>query len=119
MDDVARLMAGAHLLVMPSECLEGAVPLVIPEAMSLGVPVVMSRFGAADDFFRDGQNAFLFTPGSEGELRGAVERAQRDNALRNSVAAEGRSTYLKEFNPERNLSLLKGIYEQILAGRTA
>ncbi len=116
-EDVGRLLAGASLLVMPTECFEGAVPLVLLEAMSLGIPVVTSKFGAAGEVFREGENAWLFPAGDREGLRAAVGRALADSEKRKAVADAGRATYLREFGPERNLARLQEIYSGVLQAK--
>ena len=118
-ESVAGALAAAEFLVMPSECYEGAVPLVLLEAMALGVPVVTSRFGAATEYFREGENAWLFSPGIEAELLSAVERCRSDSAARLRMAGQGRQLYEREFRPERNSQLLKRIYAEVIESRSS
>lgn len=56
-DDVKPFLAAAHVVVIPS-IIEG-IPIVLLEAMSLGIPVVASCIGGIPEIITDGHNGFL------------------------------------------------------------
>lgn len=110
-----KLMAQAKFLVLPTECYEAGVPLVIMEALSLSVPLVISRFGAADQYFQNGQNAWVFEPRDGKALRTALEQAIQRPTERAALGAAGRQTYEKEFHPLKNSQALMEIYQRVIA----
>lgn len=65
--DYAGRLAGARLLVLPSESYETC-GLVIWEAHALGRPVVASRIGGIPESVVDGETGLLFDPGNAAEL---------------------------------------------------
>lgn len=60
-DDVADLLAGAQVLVLPS--LREGLPLAVLEAASSGVPVLASRVGGVPEAVWEGETAVLLPPG--------------------------------------------------------
>lgn len=114
---VHETLAGAKFLVLPTECFEGGIPLVLLEALSLGVPVISTRFGAAGEVLREGENALLIPQGNKIALRDAVLRMDQDTELRRSIGFEGRRTYEERFTPEKNLSQLEGIYAKVIESK--
>ncbi|MCK5799752.1 MAG: glycosyltransferase [Deltaproteobacteria bacterium] len=90
----AALLRDADLLVMPSLILpdgrQDSAPLVLPEALAAGVPVIASRVGGAADLLDDGVTGWLVSPGDADALRLAIARALDDHTRRTAIAAAGR-----------------------------
>jgi glycosyltransferase involved in cell wall biosynthesis len=84
-DDVREHIASLDVLVLPS-ILDGR-PVVVLEALALGVPVIASRVGGLPALVRDGETGFLVDQGDVGEIarylrrladnRDELERLQR------------------------------------------
>ncbi|CAN5160888.1 glycosyltransferase family 4 protein [soil metagenome] len=70
--EVARRIADAHLLCLPS--LNEGTPNVVIEALACGVPVVASRVGGIPDLIRDGENGMLVEPSDYVALADALEQ---------------------------------------------
>ena len=98
MSEAATLaeIADADLLALPS-FLEG-LPLVLMEAMALGVPVVAPRVAGIPELVDDGRNGLLFTPSNWGELADRLSRLLDDPALCARLAARARKTVSSEFD---------------------
>lgn len=56
-EEIAELLIGADAFAFPSR-MEGF-PIALLEAMALGVPAVVTRFGGADELVEDGRNGRL------------------------------------------------------------
>jgi glycosyltransferase involved in cell wall biosynthesis/SAM-dependent methyltransferase len=78
-DDVLPWLRSYDILVLPSR-LDGR-PVVVLEALALGVPVVASRVGALPELIADGVNGFLCTPGDVDAFAESLERLARDRDL--------------------------------------
>ncbi len=70
--DVARLLHASDMVVLPSRDVVETLPLSVLEAMASGVPVIASRAGSVPEVVIDGETGLLVTPGSAGELSGAI-----------------------------------------------
>jgi glycosyltransferase involved in cell wall biosynthesis len=86
--DVAELLAGADVFVLPSAS-EG-MPVSVLEAMAAGLPVVASRVGGLAEQVVDGETGVLVSPGDADELAGALARLLRDPELRRRLGEAGR-----------------------------
>lgn len=65
-EEVRTLYAACDIFVLPS--LSEGDPLVIPEAMASGKPVIATRVGGIPRQVRDGWNGFLIDPADEQQL---------------------------------------------------
>ncbi|MFM9978667.1 MAG: glycosyltransferase family 4 protein [Sphingomonadaceae bacterium] len=98
LDEAATLaaIAEADLLALPS-FMEG-LPVVLMEAMALGVPVIASRVAGIPELVEHGTSGLLFTPGNWRELGDAIERFANDPPLMARCAEAGREAVAREFD---------------------
>lgn len=112
--DVSALMAGAALVVVPSEWYE-AFPRVVVEAFASGTPVAASDLGSLAELVEDGRTGLLFRPGDPGDLAARVEWlwAHRDRAA--AMRREARAEYEAKYTADRNYERLMAIYRRAIA----
>jgi glycosyltransferase involved in cell wall biosynthesis len=96
--DKAAAFVHSRLLVLPSWT-EGF-PLVIPEAMAAGLPVIATAVGAIPDFVKDGEDGFLVPPRHPRELADRICRLLEDDALHARIGARVRQRAPREFSIE-------------------
>jgi len=96
---VARLMARADLLVLPSY--DEGLPLVILEAMANGVAVVCSPVGEIGAVLTHEKQALLVPPGDVPALALAMQRVLQDAVLRQALEQAGRQLYEEKFSVNR------------------
>jgi glycosyltransferase involved in cell wall biosynthesis len=96
--DKVAAYARSQMLVVPSWT-EGF-PLVIPEAMAAGLPVIASAVGAIPDFVGDGEDGFLVPPKAPTELAERICRLLSDEAMRRRMSARVRARAPAEFDVE-------------------
>ncbi len=65
--ELPQVFGNIDVLIVPSIWYENS-PLVIQEALAIGVPVIGSRVGGIPEKIREGENGFLFEPGNVQEL---------------------------------------------------
>jgi glycosyltransferase involved in cell wall biosynthesis len=90
--DIAELLAGADLLVLPS--LTEGMPAVAIEAALSRLPVVAFNVGGIDEVVQHGKTGLLVAPGDEGALQEAVATLARDPGLRTSMGESARAACL-------------------------
>ena len=82
-EDTLAEIARADLLVLPS-FMEG-LPIVLMEAMAVGVPVIASRVAGIPELVEDDETGLLFTPSNWDELASRIDLLLGDEALRDEA----------------------------------
>jgi glycosyltransferase involved in cell wall biosynthesis len=116
--ELARLLAGARALVLPSEWPENA-PLAALEALAQGVPVVAAAIGGIPELVRDGENGRLVPPGDAGALAAALAALLGDRAGAAALGRAGRARVRAEHAPERWLARHLALYDEVAARAAA
>jgi glycosyltransferase involved in cell wall biosynthesis len=107
-------IAAARCLVLPSLWYEPG-PLVIAEARSLGVPVVLARTTGPASWIEDGEDGILVEGGDGRGLMKALERLKDDNAASRMGAAAYRRYWDDPLTIRRHVQRLIGAYRPALA----
>jgi glycosyltransferase involved in cell wall biosynthesis len=103
----------SKMIVVPSWT--EAFPLVIPEAMAAGLPVIATAVGAIPDFVKDGEDGFLVTPRNPAELADRIARLLDDEPLRARMAARVRERAPKEFAIEVGCGKVAEVVREVMA----
>ena len=98
------------MLVLPS-FMEG-LPIVLMEAMALGVPVVASRVAGIPELVEDGKGGLLFAPSNWAELGACLERLLTDEALCCSLAEQGKMKVAAEFDVQKSAEQLSALFKR-------
>jgi len=108
---VETLFGTAGLLVQPS--LSEGMSNVMLEAMAAGLPVIVTRTGAAPDVIQDGVNGILVDAGSADQIRDAVKTIISDEALARRLGASARRTIEENYSikivAEKYMELYRGL----------
>jgi glycosyltransferase involved in cell wall biosynthesis len=102
------------MIVVPSWT--EAFPLVIPEAMASGLPVVATAVGAIPDFVKDGEDGFLVPPRNPGMLAQGICRLLDDEGLRKRIGERVRARAPREFAIETGCAKVAEQVKDLLAG---
>jgi glycosyltransferase involved in cell wall biosynthesis len=105
---VGRLYRHAYALIHPSYA-EGF-PLVVIEAMTNGLPVIVARTPGIDEIIEDGLNGLLFEPGDVSKLRSLVRRVFDDKPLRDTLSLKAAEA-MKRMSPYRTGEALVNLYK--------
>ena len=89
-------IARSDVLVLPS-FMEG-LPIVLMEAMALGVPVIASRVAGIPELVEDGVNGLLFASSKWDELGESIQRVLTDNGLYDSLVDRAKRKVAGEFD---------------------
>ena len=86
----------------------------IIEAMAVGLPVVVSRGSAVDDFVSDGQNGLLVPMANPPAIADAVGKLFGNPALGDSMASKAREMVRQQFSWDTVSSSLENLYQDVL-----
>ncbi len=95
--DVPDLLNALDAFALSSDS-EG-LPLVIPEAMATGLPVVSTQVGGVPDVLEEGLTGFMVPAGDEAGLRSRIAALRADLALGRACGARARAVALAASPP--------------------
>jgi glycosyltransferase involved in cell wall biosynthesis len=114
-ESLKQEMASATLLALPS--LEENLPMVILEAMAVGLPVAASAVGGIPDLIADGKTGRLFDPKDAESMRSTLRSILADPTNRRNLATQARQKIHHEHLPPSIARRHQQIYQEILACR--
>jgi glycosyltransferase involved in cell wall biosynthesis len=103
------LLENAAVLALPSY--DEGLPMSVLEAMSAGVPPVVSPVGALPEAVVDGVSGLLVAPGDTAGLKRALVKLLLDRKLAARMGAAARESVRLRFAPERVIPKLEDLYE--------
>ena len=109
--DIKGLMQLSKIFVLPSRW-EG-LPMVILEAMALGMPVIATKVGGIPEVIEDGTDGILVEPENPEELAKAIEKLLGNEEFRKTISL---NTYLKikeEYSIEKYTEKLLHCYREV------
>ena len=109
-DDLVAFYRRCKILLVPSLCFE-QLPMVVIDAMALGVPVVASRIGGLPDVVDDGITGLVFEPGNPADLMEKLRHLWGDRQLCERFARAGREKARLRYSPEVYSRNLLNVYE--------
>ncbi|HEY6558614.1 MAG TPA: glycosyltransferase [Polyangiaceae bacterium] len=112
-NDVGRLLAAFDVFALSS--LTEGLPLVIPEAMAAGLPIVSTRVGGIPDVVEDGKIGFLVPSGDERALGDCLQKLLDDPTLAAWMGTRARSVALSRYSASRMTADYMKLYESLLA----
>ena len=110
-NDVARVLAGADVAVVPS--LKEGLGVAALEAMAAALPVIASRIGGLAEVVWEGETGWLVPPGDPAMLAQALEHAIRDPALARRYGLAGQDRARTEFTMERMAAKNEELYREL------
>jgi glycosyltransferase involved in cell wall biosynthesis len=102
----------ASLLVLPSG--QETSPMVIGEAMAVGVPVVATRTGGLPYLVQEGRTGWLVGVGDVAALADRVAQVLLDDAARSATAAAAREVAGRRFDPLVVATRARRVYRSAL-----
>lgn len=116
-DACADAIRKAAFLVFPSDCYETFGRTVV-EAFALARPVIAAAHGSAAELVTPGRTGLHFRPTDADDLAEKIAILADDPAACERMGTEARAAYLRHYTPERNLDLLRAIYDRARGLRT-
>jgi glycosyltransferase involved in cell wall biosynthesis len=112
--DLGVLLSDVDLVIVPSLVPEAG-PIAPREALSQGVPVVVSRLGALPELIVEGENGFTFDPTKPPELAAILQRVAADPELRKRLRAGARKFPVT--TAATHAGAIRRIYTEAIASR--
>ncbi len=88
-EDVRPFLLRTDVVTIPSR-IEG-IPIILMEALAMGIPVVASRVGGIPSVINDGQNGFLCEPGDVDGFAEKIKLLRSDRSLRLRMGKNARA----------------------------
>lgn len=111
-DDVRAYLEAGDLYLSTSD--QEGFGLAVAEAMSMGLPCIVTNIGGHDEMVIHGQTGLLVPPGSPAAVAEAVEFLLDDAALRASIARAGQARVHERFA----LDAMVSRYDAVFSGRS-
>lgn len=111
--DVPDILNAFDTFVLSSDT-EG-LPLVIPEAMATGLPVISTRVGGVPSVLDEGQTGFLVAPRDAQALRNRAAELRADPAATRACGQRARAAAIARFSAERMQREYIDLYTRVLA----
>jgi glycosyltransferase involved in cell wall biosynthesis len=105
------LLETAAVYALPSY--DETLPVSLIEAMSAGVPPVVSPVGGIPEVVQEGVSGFFVAPGDRAGLERRLKRLLLDRPLAEQIGAAARESARLRFAPERVLPRLDDLYASL------
>lgn len=106
-DEVENYLQAMDVFVMPS--LTETTSLATLEAMSCGLPVIVSKVGYMKEYIHREHNGLFFPRTNPAVLALKIEKLFKDDALRERIGNNARKTVAYSFSWERSINKIKRI----------
>jgi glycosyltransferase involved in cell wall biosynthesis len=119
-DDMPAFVGAADAVILPSESLHAKMdaPLVLLEAMSQGVPLVLAAAPPLDELIATGA-ALPVRPGDPAALAAAVARILDSPETARALGEAGRLAIRETYNARTMARGVEDVYDELLAKRRA
>jgi glycosyltransferase involved in cell wall biosynthesis len=112
--EVRRVMSAADIFVLPS--LNEGLPMAMVEAMSAGLPVIVTAVGSIPDVIDDGEEGYLVPPAEVLPLENAIRKLISDRQLRLSMGRKARAKWERDLRADLMTARISREWELALAG---
>jgi len=109
--DVPALLPGLDVFTLSSR--QEGLPVALMEAMTSGLPSVVTRVGGMPEVLDDGEQGYLVPPGDPSALAAALGRLTEDEGLRERLGAAARER-AKSFDVAGAQRSIERVYERVL-----
>ncbi len=108
-NDIISYLQAMDVYVLPS--LTETTSLSTIEAMSCGLPVVVTKVGYVAEYVKDSHNGFFFPKRNSYILSRIIEKLLEDERLRERIGRNARNTVIEQFSWEATIKQLKEVLE--------
>ena len=112
--EVREILQGATVFVLACERGHGGlmdgIPVVLMEAMALGIPTVSTRLSGVPEIIEDGRTGLLAEPGDANSIAAALDRLISDPTLAGRFAEAGRRKVEESFDIAHSAAALHHLF---------
>jgi len=110
-EDVYKILISSDIFILPSRY--ELFPYSLLEAMSLGLPIVVTNVGGNNEIINDGVNGFLVQPEDENSLVEAMLKVLKNKNLAKKFSQNNLKD-IEKFSLENMIRQTKGVYEEAI-----
>lgn len=110
--DIPRLLCAVDVFALPS--LYEGLPIVLPEAMAAGLPVVATAVGGVPSVVAEGESGFLVSSGDGEALLNRIVQLEREPLLRKSMGDRAQKLAHQYYSSDRMVRDYLDLYETVL-----
>lgn len=111
--EIPAALAQLHAMVLPSLYGEG-LPMVVLEAMSVGLPVIATRVEGTPEAIHHGEQGILAQPNSVDSLTEAIASLVRGDHCWATLAERGRQRHAEQFSDLAMAAKTADVYRRVL-----
>ena len=110
--NIPQMMAAMDVFLLTS--LWEGLPRVIPQAMSMHLPVVATSVDGSTEIIMDGLNGYLCLPGNVNCLVDRCLKLLKDSELRQAISLKGHETAIENFDLSQMIAQIDDLYNSFL-----
>ncbi|MFZ5919795.1 MAG: glycosyltransferase family 4 protein [Chloroflexota bacterium] len=111
--DVRQGLAALDIFVHAS--IETDSPVSVIEAMSCGLPVIVSKVRGTVELVVPESDALVFPPGDSRTLAAILAKCIRDRDLRSKMGSQARMSVIQKFSLQASVAKLESLIEEVYA----
>ena len=111
-DDIANILAGLDVFILPS--LNEGLPMALLEAMASEKPIISTRVGDIPALIADSSLGLLVDPGDSLSLARAIEFAVTDSSWRSAAGLAAKKHVFSEYSATRMAGKYADIYRVLV-----
>lgn len=112
-DRLIRAFEEADIFVLPS--FSESAPMVISQAMCVGLPIVTTRVGGIPEMIEQGATGVMLEPGNVDDLTAELARLADDAELRDSLGTAAREVGFRRYHPISIARATLTAYQAVIA----
>ncbi len=110
--DIPQMLSCFDVFILTS--LWEGLPRVIPQAMSVGVPVVANAVDGVSEVIREGINGYSVQPGDVSRMTEHILHLLANESARSEMGSQGRKTAETDFSLKNMVARIEELYEDLL-----
>jgi glycosyltransferase involved in cell wall biosynthesis len=113
-EKIPLALAVSDLLVYPAQGNTEGIPVILQEALAMGVPCIVSDFGGVEEIIENGKDGFILPQNDANAWKTKIETFVEKNDIKYNMPKESRRKISERFNRERNYNSVHNIYNYLM-----